>query len=326
MAACTVAIPVYNQRAFIERALDSVLEQELPGLQMLVVDNHSEDGTWEALQSYARRGVRLHRNPRNLGLFGNFNRCLELASTPFLRILSADDRLPRGCLAREIALMEARPEAVMLSTRGRFIAPSGSELGTIAAEFPPGVYDGRRIPGQWLKYYAHYRRNPLNYPSGVLLRTSALRGKVRFDGRLATAGDIDFYFRVLGYGDLIVSGDLGAYVTRHESQTHVGPNMDGTAVKEQLALIEEFGGAPGDSAGRERLRRQFGGMCLGLAIHRALSGGTRESARVHFRLARTLAAGWLAAVIGLARIVACRVAGVFLGRHAPFVPAPARPL
>ena len=288
-------------------------------------ENHPGiDTVYETLT--LRDGVKLHRNPVNIGLFGNFNRCLELSSTPYLRILSADDRLPPRCLGLEVARMDAHPESVMLSTKGRFVDPAGAGMGEFAAEFPPGVYEGMSVPGQWLNYYGHHRRNPLNYPSGVLLRAGAFRGKVKFNERLATGGDIDFYFRVLAHGDLIVSNDLGAYVTRHDAQTHIGPNLDGTAVREQLSLIEEFGGAPGDAAARERLRRQFGSMCLGLALHRSLSGDTRESARIHFRLARMLATGWVAAVAGLVKIAACRLSGGLLGHRAPFVPAPARPL
>jgi hypothetical protein len=177
-----------------------------------------------------------------------------------------------------------------------------------------------------LQYYAHYRRNPLNYPSGVLIRADRLRNRVRFDERFLTAGDIEFYFRALQHGDLVVVDTLGSYVTRHASQTHVGPNLDGSAIKEQLLLLDAFGSQVGNAVLCERLRPQFGGMCLGLGIYRFWSSSTRDSARIHLRLARTLASGWLNATAGLAKIVACRIFGSLLGRRAPYVPAPARPL
>ena len=119
MPACTVAIPVFNQRAFIERAVRSALAQGVDGLEVVVVDNRSEDGTWEALQPFVRQGVRLHRNASNLGLFGNFNRCLELAGSPYLRLLAGDDVLASGSLRAELELMERNPRLAMLSTRGR---------------------------------------------------------------------------------------------------------------------------------------------------------------------------------------------------------------
>jgi len=326
MAACTVAIPVFNQRDFIAQAVRSALDQDIPGLEIIVVDNCSSDGTWDVLQRFKSDGVKLHRNAANIGLFGNFNRCLELSNSKYLRLLSADDRLPPRCLGQEVAVLEKHPQAVMLSSRGEFIDPSGSPLGVFAADFPCGVYEGPKVPGQWLNYYAHYRRNPLNYPSGILIRADRLHNRVRFDERFLTAGDIEFYFRALQHGDLVIADTLGSYVTRHESQTHIGPNLDGTAIKEQLSLLDAFGGQAGDPVSREQLRTQFGGMCLGLAIYRYWSGSTRDSARVHFRLARTLASGWMNAIVGLTKIVACRICGSLLGRRAPHVPVPAHPL
>lgn len=281
------------------------------------MDNASTDGTWEAVQRFVAQGVKLHRNASNLGLFGNFNRCLELASTPYVRLLSGDDALPARCLGREVALLERHPDVVMLSTRGEFQDPTGAPMGRVAADFPPGVYDGKKFAGEWLGYYVHYRRNPLNYPSGVLLRRAAIGADLRFDETLKTGGDIDFFLRLLERGNLAIDHALGAYITRHHSQAHVGPNMDGTAMRELLALLERWAGGRA-----RRLHDQFAGMCLAVALQRWPRGATRESARIHWRLARSVGSGWAAAMAGFARLVGCRAAQALLGHHAPYVPKP----
>jgi glycosyltransferase involved in cell wall biosynthesis len=312
IVACTVAIPVFNQSEFIERSICSALDQNFPGLEIIVVDNASTDGTWDVVQKFCQRGVTLHRNSRNLGLFGNFNRCLELARSPYLRLLSADDALAPGCLSRELPIMERRPDVAMVSSRGQFVDEQGRSLGRFADDFPPGVYDGQRFAQDWLSYYVHYRRNPLNYPSGVLLRRALIGGDLRFNESLKTAGDVDFFLRLLKRGNLAVHDSLGCYVTRHSNQAHRAPNLDGTAMREHLALLETF-------AANGRLRDQFAGMCMAVAIQRWLQG-FKPSARVHLDLARSVASGRLAALAGLARLVACRVAGKALGRSAPYMP------
>jgi glycosyltransferase involved in cell wall biosynthesis len=322
---CTVAIPVFNQRQFVARAIESALTQDVRGLSVIVVDNCSTDGTWELVQQYATSGVDLVRNPANLGLFGNFNRCIELAKSEYLRILCSDDALPERCLGAEISLLERLPNAAMLSTTGYYVDPTGQTLGQIANDFPPGVYDGRAMASRWLEYYAHYRRNPLNYPSGVLFRMACVHAAGRFDETFTTTGDIEFYLRVLQHGDLVISDALGCLITRHSRQTHVGPNLDGTAIREQLRLVERYAPQLGVRA-LPRLRDQFGGMCLGLAAHRYWSGSTRESARLHVALGHSIASGWLGAVAGLLRIAICRGAKVVLGHRAPFVPSPEEPL
>ena len=307
MPACTVAIPVFNQRAFIERAVRSALAQGVEGLEVLVVDNQSEDGTWEALQPFTRQGVLLHRNASNLGLFGNFNCCLELAGSPYLRLLSGDDALAPGCLRAEIALMERNPDLAMLSTRGRFVSPEGKAMGEFADDLAAGVYRGGDFPRTWFDYYARTRHNPLNYPSGVLFRRAAV-GELRFEERWRTAGDIDFYFKVLRHGDLGIAAFAGCEVTRHAAQAHVGPNLDGTAIREQLALLERYV-EPSEHA---RLRNLLAGTCLALALMR---GGA--SAAIHWRLARELAS-LPGALGGLAALAA--------GRAWPRPPRPVRSL
>jgi glycosyltransferase involved in cell wall biosynthesis len=312
---CTVAIPVFNQRGFIERAVQSAMRQDAEP-EVLVVDNASTDGTWEAVQKFAAGGVKLHRNPRNLGLFGNFNRCLELAASPYLRLLSGDDALPPDCLGKEIDLLQGHADVAMLSTRGEFVDAAGRSMGSFADELPRGIYDGRGFSAQWLRYYVHYRRNPLNYPSGVMLRRAAI-GELRFDEALKTGGDIDFFLRLLERGNLAIDGRLGAYITRHRAQAHVGPNMDGTAMREMLALLERRAGGSA-----QRLRDQFAGMCVAVALLRWPRSATRESARIHLELARTVGSGWGATMAAFARLVGCRAAQALLGRHAPYVPKP----
>jgi glycosyltransferase involved in cell wall biosynthesis len=304
----SICIPVYNQRAFIARAVRSALAQELDGLGILVVDNQSDDGTWEALQPFAAEGVRLHRNPANLGLFGNFNRCIELADdAPYLRLLSGDDALAPGCLRAEVAAMERNPGLAMLSTRGRFVTPEGATLGECAAEFSAGIYAGADFPLAWFRYYASTRRNPLNYPSGVLFRRAAIGGQ-RFEEGWRTAGDIDFYFKLLRRGDLGIAELIGCDITRHAEQAHVGPNLDGTAMREQLALLDRYV----EPQLQPPLRRGLAGMCLALA---AMHGGA--SARAHWRLAREIAS-LPAALCGLAALV--------LGRMVARPPQPQRAL
>lgn len=314
-AACTVAIPVFNQKAFIERAVASALEQG--PVEVVVVDNGSTDGTWEAVQKFTTARVRLHRNERNLGLFGNFNRCLELAATPYLRLLAGDDALPPGCLAGEVALMEQHRDVAMLSTRGLFVDEHGAAMGSLADDFPPGLYDGRKFARAWLEYYVHYRRNALNYPSGVLLRRACLEG-MRFDEALKTGGDIDFFLRVLERGNLAIGRALGAYVTRHRAQAHVGPNMDGTAMREMLALLDRVAGPA--------LRDQFAGMCVAVAVQRALRPATRDSARIHLDLAHAVSSGRAAELSGFLKLLGCRFAGSVLGPYAPYIPRPVKAL
>src|SRR5262249_12344827 len=170
---CTIAIPVYNRESLIRQALESALSQNVSGLEVLVVDNCSTDGTWEILCSYSDPRLRLVRNESNLGLFGNFNRCLELARGTCLRLLCSADRLSSDSLPKELGVMESQPTVALLSTRGHSVDESGRFQFTIADHLPTGIYPGRDAIYNALWVHAHYGHNPFNFPSGILLRREA---------------------------------------------------------------------------------------------------------------------------------------------------------
>ena len=86
------AIPVFNGEAFIEKTLASVARQTRQPDRVVVFDNGSTDQTEALVRNCPGLRCEFIRNPANLGLFGNLNRCLELApETDFLQILHADD-------------------------------------------------------------------------------------------------------------------------------------------------------------------------------------------------------------------------------------------
>jgi hypothetical protein len=192
-------------------------------------------------------------------------------------------------------------------------------LGYFANDLAPGACAGRTFALIWFDYFARTRRNPLYYPSGVLFRRSAIGG-LRFEDGWRTVGDIDFYFKALEQGDLGIADFLGCEVTRHPAQAHVAPNLEGTAIREQIALLERHV----DVAARAMLK-YLAGSCLALALLRCWSSATRDSAGIHLRLATELATS-LTAAFGLAALAGWRAARSVRAYAAPCVPRPLRPL
>lgn len=87
-------IPVYNGEKFVVQTLESIARQTLRPDRVVVLDNCSTDQTEALVKNFAGIQCEFIRNPSNLGLFQNFNRCLEFApETEFLQILHADDTL-----------------------------------------------------------------------------------------------------------------------------------------------------------------------------------------------------------------------------------------
>ena len=294
------------------RAVASALAQDVPNLDVLVVDNCSTDGTWEALQAIDDPRVRLVRNDTNVGLFGNFNRCLQLATGEYLRFLCSDDVLATDCLRHEIADMQANATAALLSSAARRLTPAGEVLGTHADHFPSGLYPGTKAVAGILWFRGEYGYNPLNYPSGILLRTAAAREAGKFDETMRVAADLDFFFRVLQLGDLVVVDRHGCDLTIHPAQE--GASLSGRveAMEEEYLLLNRFGALLETPRALRHVTDQMGGLCLRFALG-GWCHGDRESARRHIALAREHGSGLSAMAMACVRILTVRALLTGLG-------------
>lgn len=125
----TVTIPAYNHGRFLGRAIESILAQEHRDLDVVVVNDASTDDTLEVAQRYeSDPRVRIVTNERNLGLAGNWNRCLSLAQGPLVMVFGSDDELDPDYLVRASALFEAHPEAGLVHAPVRGFDAAGTIL------------------------------------------------------------------------------------------------------------------------------------------------------------------------------------------------------
>lgn len=96
-ASCKVSIcvPTYNGSAHLHQTIESARTQTFGDFELLIVDDDSSDDTFAIAAEFARidSRIRVHRNSQRLGLAGNWNRCLELASGEWIKFLFQDDYL-----------------------------------------------------------------------------------------------------------------------------------------------------------------------------------------------------------------------------------------
>lgn len=111
-------VMTYNQESFVHSAVAAALAQDHPGLEIVLSDDCSQDGTYAIMEEMARsyRGphrVVLNRNPQNLGLIGHVNHLFSLTGGDYV-IYSAGDDISEPHRARAISdLVDlARPSLV----------------------------------------------------------------------------------------------------------------------------------------------------------------------------------------------------------------------
>lgn len=106
-AALSLVTPAYNQAQYLAETIDSVLAQDQPGVEYLVLDDGSSDSTPQVLEKYTGR-VAWERQP-NMGQVRTLNKGWGRASGKYLAYLSSDDIFYPGALRKLVAVLEADP-------------------------------------------------------------------------------------------------------------------------------------------------------------------------------------------------------------------------
>jgi GT2 family glycosyltransferase len=157
LPAATAIVLNYNGRGFVDEAVQSLLDQDLPGIEVLVVDNASTDGSAEALDERFAGRVRVLRSPRNVG-FGAGNNLGIRAALGRHVVLLNNDAVAGPALVRELvaaAEMDDRVGMVaakvldyarrdVIDTAGHLLYPDGLNRGRGRLEVDHGQYDGCR--------------------------------------------------------------------------------------------------------------------------------------------------------------------------------------
>ena len=101
----SVCIPTYNGQKYLKETLDSVFIQTYKDFEIVIVDDQSTDDTYALALEYAQKDnrIRLFRNETNLGLVGNWNRCVEIAQGEWIKFVFQDDLITHDCLEKMMA-------------------------------------------------------------------------------------------------------------------------------------------------------------------------------------------------------------------------------
>jgi glycosyltransferase involved in cell wall biosynthesis len=117
----SVCIPTYNGAKYLKECLDSVIAQTFTDFEILIIDDRSSDETVSIARKYAANDQRICVivNEQNLGLAGNWNRCVELAKGKWIKFVFQDDLIEPTCLERMLAANQ--PEIPIIFCRRQFI-------------------------------------------------------------------------------------------------------------------------------------------------------------------------------------------------------------
>jgi Glycosyl transferase family 2 len=264
----TVVIPCYNYGHYLSTALRSVLDQAGVDVEAIVIDDASTDASAEVVRGLAAVDPRirpiLHR--RNLGHIRTYNEGLAQANGDYVVLLSADDALTPGSLARATALLEAHPLVGLVY--GYYEA---------FVDDPPPVTQKVRNwtiwPGEeWIERRCRTGRGCIASPE-VVMRTSVQHAIGGYDVRLPHSGDFEMWLRAAAVSDIgRVNGPPQAYYRVHPYSmmrtTYADPTVD---LEQRLSAFENVLIGPRASVSN--------GDCLLATARKALAASALDAAR-----------------------------------------------
>lgn len=190
MAELTVVVPAYNAGRYLKPAVDSLLAQDLAGLEIVVADDGSSDGSVSALEGLPVRVVR----QKNKGEAAARNAGIRASTAPFVTFLDADDIMVPGALSSRLEYLTSHPaECAVGGLPSRLIDERGHAAGEVFARM-----------SAWHSF--PFRLNDAFYRAGgffpvscslYLYRREVFDGVGFYDETLPAAPDCDFHFRLL---------------------------------------------------------------------------------------------------------------------------------
>ncbi len=231
----SICIPSFNHGAFISDAINSVLKQTHQDFELIIVDNRSSDNTVDIVNEYVKidSRVKFHINNHNIGMVGNWNRCLELSNCKFVKILCSDDILEPTCIERSVNNINISQNVGLVACARSIVSRNLSPIDVWT--YPVSE---KEISGKDVVRHCLTRGNLIGEPTAVLFRKEfSLRGFNPAYGQLA---DIEMWLNILTRSNFYYDSSVQCKFRQHEEQCTKLNMKECKFIEERFLLVSDY--------------------------------------------------------------------------------------
>lgn len=219
----SVVMPSLNQGQFVAKAIDSVLAQDYPRIELLVIDGASTDGTLAVLESYGTQISWVSERDKNLN--EAVNKGIRRAQGQFVHTLASDEVLYPGAITRLLNYALSL-EADVVVGQGHAIDAESHILGPIDNDLPMQFEDVLLLKKFMPLAFSFFKREVFD--------------SYLFDEAFLTCADYLFWLNVLPrYKVVFVEDRIGAW-RRHEGAWSVNYRASMAVYRARLQAFEKF--------------------------------------------------------------------------------------
>lgn len=219
----SVLIPAYNRPHTLKIAIDSILEQTYPNIEIIICDDSTDDGVQEMLDPYLQSHIQIkyHKNEKNLFL-KNWHKCFDLASGEYINYLMDDDVFHKEKIAKMVYFFNEFENITLVTSYRQTINKSGEFLPPLHAT--ARLYEEIRIlDGKMLANVALSRcLNVIGEPTTVLFRKVDLteRFGVYKGKQYSLINDLAAWLSLLSKGKAVYIPEALSYFRLHPNQNN----------------------------------------------------------------------------------------------------------
>lgn len=258
----TIVTPSYNQGRFIDDTIRSVLDQQYPNLEYIVIDGGSTDETLDIVKKYAGQLVWVSESDR--GQTHAINKGMKRARGDIVAWLNSDDMYAPGAIHQAAAAFVEHPDAALLYGDAQWIDSHGQRIGPCVSTEP---FDRRR-----LLHYSNFICQPTTF-----FRRTALQEVGFLNEALHYVMDYDLWIRLSQrYSAVCLPQTIALVRCYPETKTASGGEL---RMAEMRDMVDSYGGRGLPAFYRieravQQLRRARAGLRQ-LNIAAVLSGGSQ---------------------------------------------------
>lgn len=205
----SVCIPSFNNECSIAQTIDSILNQTYENIEIILIDNGSTDNTFNVMQKYLDKKIKIHRNDKNIGVVGNWNKCIEHATGKYVCIFHADDIYSPYIIEIQVKAFNESQDIAAVFTTGYLMDDKQAIIGEISLP---------KINAIQIKYnFDSLFNNILSHGNFLVCPSAMVKKEVydnigKFTDEYASCLDTDMWFRILKkYPIMVINKKLLLY-------------------------------------------------------------------------------------------------------------------
>jgi glycosyltransferase involved in cell wall biosynthesis len=225
----SIITPSFNQAAFIGETIASVLDQNYPNLEYIVIDGGSTDGSVDIIRKFEHR-LAYWVSEKDRGQAHAINKGLERASGDIIAYLNSDDCYLEGTLMRVAEYLKTHPDVDLVHGRCRIVDENGNKL----RERVGAINHYDEILDLWDVWW-----RKRNFVQPEVFWTRRIADKIGpFREDLFWVMDYEYWLRILGAGGRVgfIDAELACF-RRHSNQKSTQPER---TAEELLKVVRPY--------------------------------------------------------------------------------------